>query len=354
MMRRLGLIIAGCLTVALVGTGVYFAVRAAYGAFRDYYYVNVDLDRAGQQLQSGSDVRIKGVTVGRVANIKLVDNHARLELQIESEYKIPKSAEAVISLKTPLGAKYVDLVFPVGAPGPFLADGDVIRDGHVGPELEDLLEDGVRVFDAIPPHDLATVLDELATAARGHGDDIARGLRANSELSELFASTLEPQLQGLEDFNTIFNALESKVVDLNRLAEAVNEGAPVYASPRAQANLRRALVALLPFSDNLADLLIYNNKELDRMYNKGDKVLSAIAARPRGLHNMVHGLYRYVYKLGQPIPPDFMLADGSAGAGFVNFMGGNDQEEEQKQICGVFPRDLVNLVPICAEQPPQP
>lgn len=70
---------------------------------------------------------------------------------------------------------------------------------------------------------------------------------------------------------------------------------------------------MLPFSDNLADLLIYNNKNLDRMYNEGDKVLASLAARPGGIRNFVHGLYRYVYKLGQDIPPEFFLADGSAG-----------------------------------------
>lgn len=350
MMRRLGIILVGLVAIAAVGAGVYFSVRAVYGAFDDAYYLSVDLDKAGQQLQLGSDVRVKGVEVGKVADIRLVDGRARVEMKIDRKYKIPRDAAAVISLKTPLGAKYVDLQFPGGSSGPFLSDGDSIQTGHVGPELEDLLDDGVRVFDAIPPDDLATVITELSDAARGHGDDIARSLRVNSELSELFASTLEPQLQGIEDFDTIFGALESKGVDLNRLAEAINEGAPVYASAGAQRNLRRALEALLPFSDNLADLLIYNNKDLDRMYNEGDKVLATIAARPRGLHNLVHGLYRYVYKLGQDIPPDFMLADGSAGAGFVNFMGGNDQAEEQKQICGAFPRDLVDLVPICAEQ----
>lgn len=350
MMRRLGIVLAGLVAVGAVGTGMYYSVRAVYGAFDDAYYITVDLDNAGQQLQRGSDVRIKGVEIGEVADIRLVDGRARVEMKIETRYKVPKDAQAVVSLKTPLGAKYVDLQFPVGASGPFLADGDSIQTGHVGPELEDLLDDGVRVFDAIPPDDLATVITELSDAARGHGDDIARGLRANSELGELFATTLEPQLQGLDDFNTIFGALESKGVDLNRLAQAINEGAPVYASAKAQGNLRRALEALLPFSDNLADLLVYNNKALDRMYEEGDKVLATIAARPGGLHDFIHGAYRYVYKLGQAFPEEFMFADGSGGAGFVNFIGGNNQAEEQRQICAAFPRDLVDLVPVCSEQ----
>lgn len=345
--RRLALIVVGSAIMALVGAGVYFSVRAVYGAFESAYYLTVDLPRAGMQLYPGSQVRTKGVVIGEVAKISLVERRARLQLKIKDEYRIPEDAVARIELKTPLGAKYVDLEFPAGAGGPHLADGDTIEDGFVGPELEDLLADGTRVLEAINPDDAGTLISELAAGARNRGDDIARGLEANSELSLLFARTVDPQLEVLGDFETIFGELESKGVDLNLLAEAVNEGAPVYASPRAQENLRRALEALVPFSDDLADLLILQKEDFDRMQDDGDKVLATIAARPGGLRDLVHGLYRYVYKLGQPIGDFFMVEDGSAGAGFAAFIGGNDQEEEEKQICAMFPRELRPQIPAC-------
>ena len=348
MMRRLVLIFGGLAFIGLVGAGIYVSVRAAYGAFDKAYYVSVDIDRAGQQLAEGSDVRIKGVEIGKVAQIELVDGRARLQLKIKDEYRIPKRVQAVVSLKTPLGAKYVDLQFPAAASGPFLADGDVIDDAHVGPELEDLLADGTRVLDAINPEDAATVVSELATGARGHGEDIARSLDANSDLSGLFASTLHPQLEALHDFDTIFGELEDKGVDLNLLAAAVNTGARVYATSEAERNLQRALTALVPFSDDLGDLLILQKDDFDRMYNNGDKVFDTIAARPDGLHDLVHGLYRYVFKLGQDIQPEFMLNDGSAGAGFTAFIGGNDKGEDQEQICDVFPPDSQEQIPACA------
>lgn len=348
MMRRLALILGGLAFIGLVGAGIYFSVRAAYGAFDDAYYVSVDIDRAGQQLAQGSDVRIKGVEVGKVAQIELVDRRARLQLKIDDQYRIPKEVEAVVSLKTPLGAKYVDLQFLAGASGPFLANGDVIDSAHVGPELEDLLADGTRVLDAVNPDDAATVISELAEGARGHGDDIARSLDANSDLSGLFASTLDPQLEALDDFNTIFGELETVGIDLNMLADAVNTGARVYSTPEAERNLQRALTALAPFSDDLGDLLILQKDDFDRMYDNGDKVFDTIAARPEGLHDLVHGLYRYVFKLGQDIPKDFMLNDGSAGAGFTAFTGGNKQKEEEEQFCDVFPPEVQDQIPACS------
>lgn len=350
MIRRLGLIVGGSLLVALIGAGVYFSVNYAYGAYGDYYYVTADLDRAGQQLKINGDVRIRGVKVGKISGIELVDRKARITLEIEDRFKVPDDTEAVISLKTPLGAKYVDLQFDPASSGPYLADGDAIDEARVGPELEDLLADGTAVLDAISPDDIATILDELSSASQGRGDVVARGIRANNELSLLFASTLDPQIKALDDFVTIFGELEKVGVDLNQLADAMNEGAPVYASEAGQRQLSLALKTVVPFADNLGDLLILNRKDWDRMIESGDIVLGTIARNPEGLRDLVQGLYTYVYKLGDDIDPFFRMNDGSAGAGFTAFIGGNDQEEEENQICDAFPKDVKDRIPACKER----
>lgn len=349
MIRRLGVIIGGLVVLGLVGAGIYYSVSFAYGAFGDYYYVTADLDRAGQQMKVNADVRVRGVRVGKVSGIELVDRRARLTLEIEDDYQVPQAAVGVVSLKTPLGAKYVDLQFDPAAGGPYLADGDTLSDARIGPELEDLLADGVDVLEAINPDEAATLITELAQASRGHGVDVDRGFEANSDLTEIFADTLDPQIEALNDFNTLFGELQKKGVDLNRLAAAINEGAPVYASAQAQRDLDRALRAVVPFAEDFSDLLILNRRQWDRMFATQDVVLGTITAHPQGLRDLVHGLYRYVYKLGQPIDPYFQLPDGSAGAGFSNFMGGNSQSEEEKQLCAAFPPEVRDHVPVCDE-----
>ena len=285
------------------------AVRWAYGGFEDYTMLSVDLPRAGQQLDIGAtDVRMNGVNIGTMVQKELVPPSpnatagdrgwfVRLTLRIEDQYRIPANSEAVVTLKTLLGAKVIELRFPRYAP-PWLQDGDRVRSARIGPELEDALDDGVRVLQAIPADDLATVVHELSVAARGHGRDVSRGLKANSELADLFADTLEPQVAALNDFEVIFNALRDKGVDLNLLADAMNEGVPVYASAEAQAHLRSALEAVVPFSNNLADLLILNRRDWDRMMDAGNVVLTTLAVRPQGLRSLVHGIADYVESLG--------------------------------------------------------
>ncbi|HVL64570.1 MAG TPA: MlaD family protein [Actinomycetota bacterium] len=348
MIRKLALIVGGSLLLGLLGGGLYLGIRAAYGGFDDYLYVTARLPRAGQQVQIGTDVRVRGVNVGKVSDITLDDGDAVLTLQIEEHHEIPETAELVVSLKTLLGSKVVELRFDPRRPARALRDGERIARARVGAELEDALDDGTRLLDAVDAEEVASVIHELAVAGRGSADDIARGLRAQARLSATFAGTLEPQVRALRDFETLFAELEDSGDDLNALADATNEGVPVYASASAQRDMAEALDTLVPFADNLSDILLVERRNLYVMYTAGDRVLGAIAANRAGLTDMVHGLYRYVFKLGGPIGNN-LLFDGSAHAGFANFIGGNDQEEEFRQLCSALPPDAREHVPICED-----
>ena len=43
----------------------------------------------------------------------------------------------------------------------------------------------------------------------------------------------------------------------------------------------------------------------------------------------------------------YILSDGSASAGFTNFIGGNDSRENQRQMCGALPPQLRRHAPLC-------
>lgn len=344
--------VATAVIIAAVGAGTFFGIRARYGTYDEVYFVRVNLARAGQLMRVGADVRQNGVTVGTVNDIRLVERRVQLSLRIEPRYRVPADAEAVVALKTLLGDKFVDLRSEEYS-GPFLQDGDTI-DGRVGEELEDVLEEGVAVFEAIDADDLATIVTELSRAARGHGDDIRRSLESGAELSALFARTTDEQLRSIRDFRVLFETLDDTAFDLNDLADAVNEGVPVYASRRAHEDLRRALDALVPFSHHFADLLIFQRKDWDRLIARGDVVLQVIADRPGGLHDLVHGLYRYVFKLGG-VPP--FLEDGTAAAPFANFFGGEDEggeagfEAALVEFCALLPADAAADILACRGLP---
>ena len=63
-------------------------------------------------------------------------------------------------------------------------------------------------------------------------------------------------------------------------------------------------------------------------------------------HDLIHGLFQYVYKLGGKPP---FLADGSAEAPFSNFSGGVSFMEQIHQICGALPGQIKKQIPICMQ-----
>lgn len=342
LLARRGLVLV---LAAALGAGSFFLIRWRYGAFENVYHLTVDLPRATQLLRVGTDVRQSGVLIGTVSDIRLRGVEVTLTLEIDDRYRVPSSAQAFVDLKTLLGDKFVDLRSE-RYEAPFVTDGTAIP-GHVGPEVEDVLEAGVRVLESVDPTELATVVHELAQGARGRGEDVARSLDANAELSETFRATLPEQLSSWEDFGVVFGELARRVPELNALADAMNEGVPVYASPEAQRQLNRALLALSPMAEDFADLLILERPAWDRLINDGDVLLQTFVDHIGGFRDLVTGVASYVFKLHGDPPP---VGDGTGMAPFANFIGGSDEEQHEMEaviheLCQQAPDP--SAIPIC-------
>src|SRR5438093_3624083 len=101
--------IIGPAALIVLLAGMFFGLKLRYGDYNHYTYVKVALPRAGQLVRMGTDVRERGVVVGKVSKIDLVDRRAELTLQIDPPYRVPKDVQAFVDLKTLLGDKYVDL-----------------------------------------------------------------------------------------------------------------------------------------------------------------------------------------------------------------------------------------------------
>src|SRR5919197_6029537 len=99
------------------------------------------------QLAQEADVRISGVTVGKVKKIELGDD-GRSEATIELERKyapIPSDARAILRQKTLLGETYVEMT-PGTKGAPPLKEGAKLATKNVAPTVE--LDEILRSFDA--------------------------------------------------------------------------------------------------------------------------------------------------------------------------------------------------------------
>jgi phospholipid/cholesterol/gamma-HCH transport system substrate-binding protein len=84
-----------------------------YAPERGSYEVTAELGRAGSGVRQGTDVKVRGVAIGRVAAVDYVDGVATARLTLDPEPRLPTADELdlVVTPKTLLGEKQIDISF---------------------------------------------------------------------------------------------------------------------------------------------------------------------------------------------------------------------------------------------------
>jgi phospholipid/cholesterol/gamma-HCH transport system substrate-binding protein len=285
----------GAITVIAVVAFVFFGVKFSNGALKPVFYLNASFDAAGQGLQSRSDVKVHGVNVGTVKKVSLVNGRALVRLQINKGQKIPVSTEALIRPKTLFGEKFVDL--NPGSPqqeagGPFLGNGQSIKDTVGGFELQKVLASAYPILTAIKPEDLTTVLDTLAQAGAGEGPVINHAISNFAQLNALGVAHNADTQRFLDDFALLSQELAARSGDVVSLAKSLNSALPPL-NQRGD-ELSSTLDNLARISNDTGDLLNANRTFQDKAITEGGQTLSILAGRANKLGPTVHGIAEYL------------------------------------------------------------
>jgi phospholipid/cholesterol/gamma-HCH transport system substrate-binding protein len=126
----------------------------------------------GTQLAKEADVRISGVSVGKVKNIKTDKQTGRSDATIELDAKyapLPKDSRAILRQKTLLGETYVELTPGHKQLGTVPEGGDLAA-SRVSPTVE--LDEIFRAFDPKTRAAFQTWMQQQALGIKGRGQDI--------------------------------------------------------------------------------------------------------------------------------------------------------------------------------------
>src|SRR4051812_48504485 len=123
------------------------------------------------QLAREADVRISGVSVGKVKTIETQPNgRSKAVIQIDEKYApIPKDTKATLRQKTLLGETYVELT-PGDPHSGYIKENGSLPASHVSPTVE--LDEIFRAFDQKTRDSFRTWLQQQATGFQGRGYDI--------------------------------------------------------------------------------------------------------------------------------------------------------------------------------------
>lgn len=300
--------ISGAVGLLIVISLVTIGIKASFGAFDGGYELRGTFAAAGQGLLSGSDVKIRGVNVGEVSSIRLVDNRALIRMRIEDDAQVPVTSQAVIRPKTLFGEKFVDILpGDDELSGPYLDDGEEIVDTLGGFELERVLSDAFPVLEAVNPAELAVILDELATAGRGLGPNINRSIINSATLAQLGASNDAEFRQFTRDFALLAEELDILAPDLVAGARDLNVALPTLNARSDQ--LDEALTQTARLAGDLADLLEANESFTTNALTNGSRSLQVLFDRRSQIQPLLLGVTRYTRTLAEAIR--FDVGDGT-------------------------------------------
>jgi virulence factor Mce-like protein len=320
-------VLSGAIALLLLVSAVTVGVKSAFGAYAGGYKVVGSFDAAGQGLLPGSDVKVRGVNVGSVRHIELVDGKARVTMRIHDGEEIPEGATARIRAKTLFGEKFVDLDLTGTdeAKGPFLHDGSTLARTQGGFELEEVLDDLYPVLKSIDGQELYQVISNLAEGGRGLGDEINRTIVNSQKLADISAAHDADTRQFLSDLAKLSDQLAGSADDLAGIAVDGNDALPVINDNEA------ALVTILQqtgrLSNDVADLLLHNQPFVDAALGDGSQALQVLYSHRTQVVPLVVGLREYLQTLTEVIR--IKVGDGTLMGAVKGILG--------SQLCAVIP-----------------
>jgi phospholipid/cholesterol/gamma-HCH transport system substrate-binding protein len=188
------------------------------------YRVTVPFKEA-TQLAVQSDVRISGVSVGKVKAVNLgSDGLADATIELDSRYApIPTNTRAILRQKTLLGETYVELT-PGNQNGPTLPEGGTLPEAHVAQAVQ--LDEIFRTFNKPTRDAFQAWMEGSAAALRGRGPDLSAAIaeldpfaeQANRALRTLDSQHLAVR-QLIRSGGDVFQALSERQGQLRGLIQ---------------------------------------------------------------------------------------------------------------------------------------
>lgn len=240
--------------------------------------------REGAQLATASDVRISGVTVGKVRSLRPDRPSGRLIARLELEARhapLPLDTRATLRSKTLLGETYVELS-PGDHRGPALAEGGRIPEAQVRPTVE--FDEILRSFDRRARRDTRTATQLGAAALRERGDEFSAALGVVSPFADELTALLrvldrqDQAVRGLvRDTGRTFDALSERRGDLSGLIVAGERVTRTTA--RRDRRFAAAIDALGPFQDEVGR----TTERLNRFSRRTDPLVRLLLPVADGL-----------------------------------------------------------------------
>jgi len=245
-------------------------------------------------IKPGSDVRVSGMSVGRVSGVKLDGTKVLVDFTVRNGVELGDRTEAAIKTETVLGNKMLEIT----------PRGDGRLDGTIPLER------------TTSPYDLPTALGDLTTTISAL--DTTQLSSALTTLADTFSDTppdLRIALEGVARFSDTLNTrdaqLRNLLADANKVTAVLGKRSDQIASLVVNTNAllseillqRDSVDALMnnltAVSAQISGLVADNQAQLKPALDKVNGVLSILDNRKQELQRTLYLLRRYAMSFGE-------------------------------------------------------
>jgi len=299
-LTRNHLALIGLVALALTGVLGNYGLRLAFGQYADGYDLTAAFSGAGQNLDTQSAVKMRGVDVGQVDGIRLDHNRALVTLRIDPGVEVPATTTAVIRPISIFGPKFVDLVPGRGeGQGPYLEDGDEIERTRASLELGDILGEASRLLGAVEPDDMTTMLHTFAEGVDGLDEEMSSGITDGLRVLDATIRSTDDRHRLLANLAVLAGHLADDGQTIVETGGNVHRSLPLLSEH--EDDFAGLLDATSRLSSDLADILGANADVLGPATDAGARLADITASDLQGLVAYIDFVQTYGHAIGNTI-----------------------------------------------------
>jgi phospholipid/cholesterol/gamma-HCH transport system substrate-binding protein len=240
-------------------------------------------------LLNGDEVRIAGVTVGRIKETEVVDGHARVTLEVDKAVVLTESTRAKVRYRNLLGQRYIALFEGSGTGSRLRADG-LIPIGQTEPALDlTVLFNGFRpILETVQPETVNQLASEIVRTLQGEGGTVDSLLAHTASLTTTLAARDATIGRVIDNLNSIVGTVADREGNVGLLISELQRLVTGLAGDRDA--LGSALASIDKLTGTTADLVHDARPPLDASIAHLNKILAVAAAKVPQLDAIAEGL----------------------------------------------------------------